>query len=132
MLRSANELKLAEKSTIDDEPTTFVLTLKNVRPADRTDGRKESVVNFEFHWDMKSLQPNSDNLVNVTARWQDFKPTFRGREDTTSGIKLDPSHITECVLLYSISFREQRENNVDSFLCQAILYVQEWLRSSER
>lgn len=93
----ANDLKLAEKTTSSEgSPTTFVLTLKNVRPADRTDGRKESVVNFEYHWDMTKLQLNSDDSLDVTARWNQFVPTYRGREDK-SGIQLDPSNVTEYV-----------------------------------
>lgn len=87
--------------------TRFVLALKTSEPARRPDGRRESVTVYEWAFDAREGAEELD-LVQVgekadkgerrvtrLARWDDFRPTYRGRpaEDAEP---LDPSRIYEC------------------------------------
>lgn len=90
--------------------TRFVLALKTSEPARRSDGRRESVTVYEWAFDAREGAEELD-LVQVgekgekgdkgersvtrLARWDDFRPTYRGRpaEDAEP---LDPSRIYEC------------------------------------
>lgn len=97
-----------EKEEKPSHPTKYVLVLKNTKPPTRPDGRRESVVSYEFEFDVSHLsstrrQENSGekgdrNVVEVEAQWHEFLATYRGRpkEDAPD---LDPSDIYECVVL---------------------------------
>jgi len=92
--------------------TRFVLALKTTEPARRPDGRRESVTVYEWAFDASE---GADELegegekgektgrsVTRLARWDEFRPMFRGRpaEDAEP---FDPARIYECVCL-SLSF----------------------------
>lgn len=95
------------------QPRKHVLVLKNTKPPTRPDGRRESVISYEFEFDVEDLACGSSSElasdeekhiggekrkreVQVSAEWSDFKATYRGRpkEDAPP---LDPSDIYECV-----------------------------------
>lgn len=109
-------------------PTKYVLVLKTIEAPTRPDGRRESVVGYEFEFDGVKVASQSEESetsmkggmsshaeeektlidveegevdsnmreVEVDARWDEFKATYRGRpkEDAEP---LDPSRIYEYV-----------------------------------
>lgn len=77
-------------------PSAFVLTLKNEIPSRRDDGRRQSVLNYELSFDLRSLMAEKEQEVEIVADWKDFKATYRGREDKDAP-PLDPRKIEECV-----------------------------------
>lgn len=92
--------------------TRFVLALKTTEPARRPDGRRESVTVYEWAFDASEGAHELDlegekgekagRSVTRLARWDEFRPMFRGRpaEDAEP---FDPARIYECVSL-SLSF----------------------------
>jgi len=87
------------------------LVLKNTKPPTRPDGRRESVISYEFEFDVEDLARKTacdmtsdeekkvggekgNREVEVSAEWSEFKATYRGRpkEDAPP---LDPSDIYE-------------------------------------
>ncbi|KAM0787178.1 hypothetical protein ACM66B_006425 [Microbotryomycetes sp. NB124-2] len=87
------ELKLVNKvhrSGEKHEPHTFTLVLKNERAQHRPDGRRESVLSYEFSF----TRSDSSNGQAVFASWTDFKATYRGRPQ--KGVPLlDPHSVIE-------------------------------------
>jgi hypothetical protein len=83
---------LSPPSSIDSEkspPTSFVLALKSEIPADRPDGRRESVMSYEFTWDMKSLASNQSNgEVRIEATWEECEASpILNRSKKVSGVE---------------------------------------------
>ncbi|GAA6061492.1 hypothetical protein JCM10212_000196 [Sporobolomyces blumeae] len=108
------------------EPTRFTLVLKDTEPGRRPDGRRESVVSFEFEFDVvelgrrrvhssplwleKSSEGEKDLVerregrveqdsidVDVEARWDEFRPTYRGRPQ-------DDAKPLDTEAIYELSF----------------------------
>jgi hypothetical protein len=86
-----------------DHPSDFVLTLKNELPGRRPDGRRESVVSYEFSFDLRKLHTleriaeakmGEGNKVKLVVRWDALVATYRGREDKEAPA-LDPTSIHE-------------------------------------
>jgi len=81
------------------QPTSFVITLKNDRPGRRPDGRRESVLSYEYKFDLRSWLNGDAGLVEkgrvveVRIGWDEFVPTYRGREQ--KGKEVEPGHIVE-------------------------------------
>lgn len=81
------------------QPTSFVLSLKNNKPGRREDGRRESALSYEFRFDLRSFaglavsEKEGAREVEVVIAWDEFIPTYRGREQ--KGKEVDPSHIVE-------------------------------------
>ncbi|KAL8293749.1 hypothetical protein RQP46_000450 [Phenoliferia psychrophenolica] len=73
------------------QPTSFVISLKNERPELREDGRRESVMSYEWQFDLRELP---EGIVEIEAAWKDFKPTYRGREDKEAA-DFDPKSLYE-------------------------------------
>lgn len=76
------------------EPSSFVLALKNDVPADRGEGRRESVLSYEFVFDLREMGGKEGEEATLEARWGDFTATYRGREQKEAP-PLDPSSIYE-------------------------------------
>lgn len=87
------------------------MVLKNTKPPTRPDGRRESVISYEFEFDVEDLARPASGVtasdeenkiggekgkreIGVSAEWSKFKATYRGRpkEDAPP---LDPSDIYE-------------------------------------
>ncbi|GJN94654.1 hypothetical protein Rhopal_007737-T1 [Rhodotorula paludigena] len=105
-------------------PSRFVLLLKNDEPARRPDGRRESVIVYEYAFDAHEyaaeLYSCSEDekegvdeekevgrrSVTVLARWSDFKPHYRGKP-APDAKPLDPSSIYELSFMARSNFGEQ-------------------------
>ncbi|GAA6035550.1 hypothetical protein JCM8097_000311 [Rhodosporidiobolus ruineniae] len=100
-------------------PHVFTLALKNEEPGRREDGRRESVTVYEYDFDVLKASEEAEkgtvdeeksaggrDEVSVTARWGDFKPTYRGRpkEDAKP---FDPSSMYELSLMSRSLFGHQ-------------------------
>ncbi|GAA5947821.1 hypothetical protein JCM3765_001099 [Sporobolomyces pararoseus] len=103
------------ESSKPSNPTRFVLILKNTKPPTRPDGRRESVVSYEFEFDVeelakKTVEGYSDEekrtVVEVEAEWKDFKATYRGRPKQDAP-ELDPSDIYELSFMCRSNFGSQ-------------------------
>jgi hypothetical protein len=91
-------------------------------PGVREDGRRESATVYEFELDagrypafvsateegeaegdeeklVGEKQEGRRDAVTVLAKWEDFKPTYRGKPQEGAK-KLDPTSIYECVFLF--------------------------------
>lgn len=100
-------------STGPARPHRLVVALKEEKPVRRPDGRRESVTVYQFTVDFahyagsfsggkegdldkggRAGEAKEEEQVTVLAKWDEFKPTYRGRpkEDATP---LDPSSIYE-------------------------------------
>lgn len=81
-----------------DQPTQFVLVIKNEIPEDREGGggRRESNLSYEFSFDTRELGMEGTSKVVLLAEWGSFVPTFRGREQKEAP-PLDPTAIHEIV-----------------------------------
>ncbi|KAM0752487.1 CIA30-domain-containing protein [Meredithblackwellia eburnea MCA 4105] len=88
-----------------NQPTSFVISIKNDKPELREDGRRESVVSYEFAFDLAAL-PVGDE-VEVRAEWGDFHATYRGREDKEAK-PLDPASIYELSWMCRSNFDQQK------------------------
>lgn len=75
-------------------PSAFVLTLKNDIPGRREDGRRESVLSYELAFDLRDIAGEKDRQVEIVAGWNDFKATYRGKEDKEAE-PLNPEKIEE-------------------------------------
>jgi len=53
----------------------YTLIVKDYKPGKRDDGREMAGVNWEYDFVVEQ-----DNAVMISAKWSDFKPTYRGRE----------------------------------------------------
>ncbi|BGP20999.1 hypothetical protein JCM10213_003236 [Rhodosporidiobolus nylandii] len=115
-----------EKSTLSVlppyPPHRFELTLKNDEPARRPDGRRESVIVYEWTLDVRDYEryegagaPERDEdkaekgeaeKVTVLARWEAFKPTYRGKEQPDAK-ELDPKSIYELGFMCRSNFGQQ-------------------------
>lgn len=60
-----------------------MLTLKNEIPDRREDGRRESVVSYEWAFEYSANEEDEKShllqAVVVEAKWEDFVATYRGR-----------------------------------------------------
>lgn len=107
------------------KPTKFVLVLKNVKPETRPDGRRESVISYEFEFDVEELirahrggggdtsisfdegeKGRPLSRVAIEAEWKDFKATYRGRPKEDAH-PLDPSDIYELSFMCRSNFGGQ-------------------------
>lgn len=81
-----------------DEPTKFVLVIKNEIPEDREGGggRRESNVSYEYPFDTRDFGIQGTPKVVLFAEWASFVPTFRGREQKEAP-PLDPTAVHEIV-----------------------------------
>ncbi|GAA5856631.1 hypothetical protein JCM9279_006012 [Rhodotorula babjevae] len=96
--------------------TRFVLALKTSEPARRPDGRRESVTVYEWAFDAREHSDELDEgekggekaqrSVTRLARWDEFKPMFRGRpaEDAEP---FDPARIYELSFMARSHFGDQ-------------------------
>lgn len=90
---------LVPPSVQPHQPTSFVIALKNDKPGRRPDGRRESVLSYEYKFDLRSWLNADDGAgekargVELKVEWDEFVPTFRGREK--KGKEVDPGHIVE-------------------------------------
>ncbi|KAK4047793.1 hypothetical protein OIV83_005135 [Microbotryomycetes sp. JL201] len=80
----ASENKGSEKN-----PNIFTLVLKNERAKTRPDGRRESVLSYEFSF---SAPTHHEQLI--FAPWTAFQATYRGRRQKDAP-PLDPHNIKE-------------------------------------
>ena len=80
----------------DGHPSAFRINLKNEQPSRRPDGRRQSVLNYEFAFDLRDVmeEKEKEKEVEIIAEWEDFKATYRGREDSGAP-PLDPKRIEE-------------------------------------
>jgi hypothetical protein len=105
--------------------TLFTLNIKTELPATRPDGRRESVIAYEFDFDASEvmglgsasgsgsvvdekldsekesdIKTTSGKTKTYTAEWSDFKPTYRGRPvPPEEAKKLDPKEINEISIM---------------------------------
>ncbi|GAA5963313.1 hypothetical protein JCM21900_006553 [Sporobolomyces salmonicolor] len=112
-------------STSPARPHAFVLTLKNDKPALRPDGRRESVTSYEFEVDLDLYRDGeawadedkenekeigrggrARRTFAVLARWDEFTPTYRGREQRDAN-PLDPTRIYELGFMCRSNFAQQ-------------------------
>ncbi|GAA5889825.1 hypothetical protein JCM6882_004336 [Rhodosporidiobolus microsporus] len=109
------------------EPHKFVVLLKNEEPARRPDGRRESVVVYEWVLDVRDYEAGFEGgeeagekaeeekrgrereEVTVLARWSEFKAHYRGKEKEDAK-PLDPSSIYELGFMCRSNFGEQAGN----------------------
>jgi len=89
---------LVPPSVQPHQPTSFVLSIKNDKPGRRPDGRRESVLSYEYKFDLRSWLKGQKvaekaRLVELKIEWDEFVPTYRGREQ--KGKEVDPGHIVE-------------------------------------
>ncbi|GAA5879618.1 hypothetical protein JCM8547_003549 [Rhodosporidiobolus lusitaniae] len=123
----------SEKNTLSllppYEPYRYVLLLKNDKPERREDGRRESVVVYEWELNVKEfeevrvggkrgdgrkkeedeeklLSGKEKEAVTVLARWGKFKPHYRGKEKPDAE-PLDPSSIYELSFMCRSNFGDQ-------------------------
>lgn len=94
------------------------MILKNTKPPTRPDGRRESVVSYEFEFDVQDLlkrigggenyseEEKKRTLLEVEAKWKDFKATYRGRPKPDAP-ELDPSDIYELSFMCRSNFGSQ-------------------------
>ncbi|BGO96261.1 hypothetical protein JCM10020v2_007998 [Rhodotorula toruloides] len=92
-------------------PTKFTLNIKDSKPERRPDGRRESVTVYEFEVDVEEYRDDglfdekvdadvekgegkARRSVTVLAKWDDFKPFYRGKPKEDAA-PLDPSAIYE-------------------------------------
>lgn len=102
----------------DSQPTSFVLSLKNDEPEDRENGRRGSVMHYEWSFDVRA---QAEGVFTIEAEWKDFKGTFRGREDKEAP-NLDPTSIYE----YVVGRRSlARVAMCADILSQAVVHVSE-------
>ncbi|GAA5932277.1 uncharacterized protein JCM15063_001177 [Sporobolomyces koalae] len=94
------------------QPHKFVVVLKNTKPATRPDGRRESVLSYEFEFDVDHLvehewfQDDKQRRVQVDAVWEQFVATYRGRPKQDAE-PLDPASIYELSFMCRSSFGYQ-------------------------
>lgn len=92
-------------------PTIFTLNIKDSKPERRPDGRRESVTVYEYEFDVEDFwddglfdekegadvekgEGRARRSVTVLAKWDDFKPFYRGKPKEDAA-PLDPSAIYE-------------------------------------
>lgn len=92
MLPSIKEDDTKEKNRC----TSFTLNLKTSPAEERDDGRLESRITFEYHFDREDEE---ERVLDVA--WSGFAPYYRGRPKENA--RLDPSKITEVRLFPSLS-----------------------------
>ncbi|GAA6012686.1 hypothetical protein JCM11491_002529 [Sporobolomyces phaffii] len=110
---------LDKLASLDDDkprdppvPTKFVLIVKPTKPATRPDGRRESVVGYEFEFDVARLAATEEatattsRIVAVEAPWHEFQATYRGRPKQDAP-ELDPSDIYELSVMCRSNFGKQ-------------------------
>ncbi|KDN53217.1 CIA30-domain-containing protein [Tilletiaria anomala UBC 951] len=96
--------------------TSYVIQLKMAVPESRPDGRRESVVAYEWEFDTNTAAAKETpvgQLVRVAADWSAFRPTYRGRPKDGAE-PLDPAKVKE----WSIMARSNFGSQSGSFLLQ--------------
>lgn len=71
----------------DNDGKKYTLVLKDKIPQKRPDGADESTVSWEY-----DFVPSSNDTI-VTAFWNDFKPTYRGKPKPDVAEPLHPENI---------------------------------------
>lgn len=81
-----------------DRPKRYALTLKDEMPGRRDDGRERSTVSWEAAFQPSTAPAETADRRVVLLRWDDFVPTYRGREKRDAR-PLDPSAIKRIGLM---------------------------------
>ncbi|GAA5878663.1 hypothetical protein JCM3774_000443 [Rhodotorula dairenensis] len=107
-------------------PYKLVLALKEEKPSRRPDGRRESVTVYQYTIDLNDYRDDLEDdrdvsdvekgvvadaekqttSVTVLARWDQFKPTYRGRPKEDAD-PLNPEQIYELSFMCRSNFGEQ-------------------------
>jgi hypothetical protein len=80
--------------------SAFVLTLRTEEPAMRPDGRRESVIAYEFRFE---LPAEADAPLVLHAPWHAFEPHYRGRPKPDAP-PLRPQDVKACSFMARSDF----------------------------
>ena len=95
--------------------TCYCVQLKMEVPEDRPDGRRESVITYEWEFDAvkdgeevpsppaAAVREGHGKIVKVHAGWDSFKPTYRGRPKPDAD-SLDPEMVKEWSIMARSNF----------------------------